>query len=136
VKHNITATAVDDLLIILKVYDKDCPVPKCSKTLLKTPQRYDIVEIQGGSYYHFGLENQLKFFDYHQLIYVSLHLKIGIDCVPITRSGRKQFWPILGIISSVNNSKPFLIVLFFGENRKPGSVSESLTPFETFVRLP
>lgn len=55
VKHNVTARAVDDLLLILK--NENLDLPKCSKTLLKTPctKSYEFQNIPGGIYYHFGL---------------------------------------------------------------------------------
>jgi len=139
VKHNITATAIDELLVVLRDQVPNSKLPKSSKTLLRTPKSYEISKIAGGLYFHFGLENQLKFFGTRNLIQVSsstLLLTVGIDGVNVSLSSKKIFWPILGLVDGVNNSKPFLIGLYFAEKGKPDSVSEFLAPFvEELIKL-
>lgn len=54
VKFQIPHNAVNSLLDILHDYHPN--IPKDARTLLKTPRHYDVKEISGGSYYHFGIE--------------------------------------------------------------------------------
>lgn len=109
-------------------------MPKCSKTLLKTPrsQDYNIVEIGGGHYHHFGLEQQLL--KLGELLTFSTETEsaeiiLNVDGLPISRSSKSQLWPILGM---VNNSqtyrKPFLIGLYYGNSSKPKDSNEFLKP--------
>lgn len=124
VEYNINKSAVNKLLLILNEHqfsqnvDKD--LPKDSRTLLKTP-RYTVVDqVLPGEYYHFGLENGIK-----NLIESNKEVKlneaiilINVDGLPISDSSRSEFWPILGIITSLKGSDPFVIGIYHG-CRKP-----------------
>ena len=58
--HNITHSALDDLLVLLKpVVDNSVNLPKCAKTLLHTPKLVTTSIIKGGKFTYFGIENQL-----------------------------------------------------------------------------
>jgi len=92
VKHNITATAVDDLLQLVLKNFPNSGVPKTSKTLLQTPTVYKIENIDGGNYYHFGLVAKLLYFSslpYFVDDFETVYLNIGIDGLPISRSSKK-----------------------------------------------
>lgn len=130
VKHNITSRAVDDLLSILK--NENLDLPKCSKTLLKTPstKSYEFLKIAGGTYYHFGIVKKLEIFQAHNLIDETdtIRLSIAMDGLPISKSSKKQFWPILGSSNVINNNIPFLIGLFYSEVSKPTCFDQFLNP--------
>lgn len=55
VKHNITGCATDNLLDILSAHFPNCSLPRSYKTLLGTVTNYEILDIGGGKYHHFGL---------------------------------------------------------------------------------
>jgi hypothetical protein len=137
VRHNITSVAIDDILGIMRRNFPNEGLPKSSKTLLHTPNSYEIIDIKGGQYFHFGLRNQLTFFIEQGLTTDNLtfQLKIGIDGVSVCNSNRKQFWPILSSCDSVSQGKPFLIGVYFSKKEKPGSASEFLAPFVAEMRL-
>ena len=50
---NIPHSAMHALLKILRVYHTN--LPKDPSTLLRTDTKYNVVSVDGGSYYHFGL---------------------------------------------------------------------------------
>ncbi|OXA53107.1 hypothetical protein Fcan01_12545 [Folsomia candida] len=146
VKHQINGVAVDDLLQLLAFHTPKINLPKSYKTLMKTPVNYDIDIIDGGEYYHFGLERQLQrlsrgrnFIDKFE----NIEIKIGIDGLPISRSSKKQFWPILASTDSFNNGKPFLVGLYYSAFCKPGNsdqlvgqlVVELKTLYETGIEI-
>ncbi|XP_035703854.1 uncharacterized protein LOC118434429 [Folsomia candida] len=133
VQHNITSTAIDDLLGILSAHVTGSNLPKCAKGLVGTPKNYEISEIQGGSYHHFGLKQKLLFLSKVFTIPRDgvLWIILGIDGLPISKSSKKQFWPILGRCINVANNVPFLIGLYYSDNSKPVDVSEFLQPFVT-----
>lgn len=130
-RNNITAMALDELLYILrKSDDKKSDLPLCSKTLLKTPTSYNILKWGYGEYFHFGISKilcklELSHFKLNQR---SISLIIGIDGIPISRSSKKQFWPILGKIDQKNFPTAFLIGLFYGDS-KPLNCNEYLSAF-------
>lgn len=130
-QHNITGAAVDGLLKILPKYVSNSDLPKSHKTLLKTPLTYNIRQIGGGTYYHFGLETKiLQFYD-HGLAKLEseIPIMVGFDGLPLSKSSKMQFWPIFARSYLLAMDTPFLIGLYFSETSKPLSVNEYLEDF-------
>ena len=130
VKYQISNISLSELLAILKPI---CPIlPKDPRTLLKTFTRYDILEICGGQYYHFGIEAGIKAKIKNCLeILVNDYcfgLQINIDGLPLFKSTSHQFWPILGRLENVPNQEPFIIGLFSGKC-KPADLNSYLQRF-------
>ena len=59
VQHNIDQTTTNNLLEILR-NNTDTAFPKTYRTLLKTPRQTPTIQMEGGEYYHFGLEDAIK----------------------------------------------------------------------------
>ena len=59
---------------------------------------------------------------------ITIKLQCDIDRLPLFRSSRLQFWPILAILNVDYNKSPFLVGIYCGLN-KPKSVFEFLGPF-------
>lgn len=135
-KHNVTHAAINDYLQIMNDYFPESNLPKDARTLLQTPKTLDIHEVSGGRFASFSLRelilDRIKLgldFKSHlpncviktlQKNYdpkTVLTLSLGVDGVPICNSNRKQFWPILGILDQCVLDTPFLIGLFYGENK-------------------
>jgi len=126
--HNITFMAVDELLKLCRFHLPHLQLPNSSKTLLKTPKAYAIANISGGQYFHFGLELQLlHLLSSKRCTSNVLEVMLGIDGLPISKSSKKQFWPILGICK-VLDERPFIIGLYFSLVSKPTSVDQFLQP--------
>ena len=129
-QNKIGTNALNALLIILRQYHS--VLPKDGRTLMKTQTKYNIVSIGGGSYYHFGISKGVL----HELMTSSqnlsdvqtVSLQVNIDGLPLFKSSGSQFWPILGRLISPYTSKPFMIGLFFG-NEKPKDANEFLKDF-------
>jgi len=143
IKHNITHSALKDLLKVISQTFPDANLPKDPRTLLRTPRSISnkVSYIAGGEFFHFGILGHLtrivsyglKDFKLPNILLKKnlpnlLTLKIGIDGVPISRSSKKQFWPILGSLDQGKRSEVFLISLFYGDT-KPKVVEEFLNPF-------
>lgn len=97
-------------------------LPKCSKTLLKTPkEKIETISMSnGGEYWHFGLRNifdTLSSCGYN--LPAEIKLNINIDGIPI-ECGGGQFWPILCSIEDSSFS-PMAIGIYHGK-KKPGGV--------------
>lgn len=129
VKHNITGVAVDDLLSILSLNFQNLCLPKTHISLLQTPRSSDfnIISIPGGIYYHFGLKKYLVTQKYNNIQSDEIVLMLGIDGVPVYKSSKKQFWPILGKLDKLINCTPFLIALYLGDT-KPLDLEKYLNP--------
>ena len=89
---------------------------------------YEMKEITGGKYYHFGIakgvSEKLRTENLSMDVQL-LHLQINIDGLPLHKSSKTQFWPVLGRIIELEDSTPFIIGLFSGE-QKPGHIEEYL----------
>jgi hypothetical protein len=110
-------------------------LPKDPRTLLETTTSYEIQNIAGGSYYHFGLVQGIKTSS-SELLGIenggTVHIQINIDGLPLYKSSKTQFWPILGRISMPFTADPFIIGLFCGEN-KPDNVDLFMADLLTLI---
>lgn len=129
IEHNITQTATSALLkIIHSCYDHT--IPTDDRTLLKTnisnSTAISLKNISPGKYYHFGITNGIKnhYVDDDQS---ELKLVIGIDGLPLTKSSKSTFWPILCYIRPHHNVV-FPIGIYWG-NEKPGDSNDFLNDF-------
>ncbi|XP_076313124.1 uncharacterized protein LOC143226245 [Tachypleus tridentatus] len=127
-KHKITHRAPGDLLHILcKKYPS---LPKDPRTLLKTSTSITVKPIAGGLYHHFGISKGINQMLYPESIpgVKKLLLQINIDGLPLFKSSKLQFWPILGMLDHKGLKQPFLIGLFAG-NSKPQNLDEYMKDF-------
>ena len=129
----ISHSALQSLLSVLRVHHPT--LPKDPRTLLKTTTTYNVVGIDGGSYYHFGLASSLlhlvKNIPNAEPCYVnSVLVQFNIDGLPLFKSTNTQFWPILCRVIDPFESKPFIVGMFSG-NQKPCNVHEYLQEFRT-----
>ncbi|KYN17972.1 hypothetical protein ALC57_09733, partial [Trachymyrmex cornetzi] len=127
--HRISHVALSHLLSGLRAaLPTFSNLPKCAKTLLRTPRSSVITEIFPGQYCHFSIEYSILQFLSRSKNTVSspIQIQIGIDGLPISRSSSNQLWPILGRI--MPNGKVFLIGCYFGKT-KPADVNKFLQQF-------
>lgn len=141
-RHNTTRVALNELLMVLNSFVPGVSLPSDSRTLLKTPRSVQLTSIGGGQIYHFGIRKHLENCVKTGLCSVRLpdleHLKglqnlititVGIDGLPISRSSRKQFWPILGYVDQAKEQKVFVISMYYGNEVKPNNLAEFLKFF-------
>lgn len=129
IRNNITHMALDDLLKNLSKHPQFKELPIDSRTLLKTPTKTIIKEIKGGSYYHFGIFDQIEHLIKSGTSLPSiLMLMVGIDGLPITKNPPSQLWPILGYFSNISDSSVFIIGSYYGKP-KPEDSNEFLSDF-------
>lgn len=107
-------------------YKKDIlqKLPNDPRTLLSTPQKIEsIVPMDGGSYWHLGIKYCLE--SYFKSLDISISLNINIDGIPIYKSSKIQFWPILFTIHEIKNFTPMVVGIYCGDS-KPGSIQTYL----------
>ncbi|XP_026827842.1 uncharacterized protein LOC113562460 [Ooceraea biroi] len=130
ITHHISHAALSHLLSGLrKAHPIFQNLPKCVKTLLRTPRSSVITDILPGQYYHCGTQyGILQFLSQSKNNKVSspIQIQIGIDGLPISQSNSNQLWPILGRI--IPYQKVFLIGCDFGK-AKPANANEFLQSF-------
>lgn len=132
-RFNIPHSASNALLKGLKLLKKQNgtfdKLPLDTRTLLRTPRSVLLDDVAGGRYWHFGLEEglhqQLSKLP-HNSIPKDISILVNIDGLPLTKSSRSTFWPILGLISG--EESPFPIGVFHGTG-KPECVNSFLEEF-------
>lgn len=131
IKHNISNVATSDLLKILnKSYDSTLPID--AQTLLKTDvsnfNNIPLRDVIPGKYFHFGIANGVK---NHYIENAGstnvIKLFVGIDGLPLTKSTKSTFWPILCYIRPHSNIV-FPIGLYWGYD-KPSDSNDFLRDF-------
>lgn len=118
-KFNISHEATTSLLQILKNVTNVSELhnlPSNSRTLLHTPKDVPLRDVPPGKYFHYGLKNaivdQLMTLDINQ-ISRNIEINVNIDGLPLTKSSKSQFYPILGQIYPTID-KPFIIGVYHG----------------------
>ncbi|KAJ8034244.1 hypothetical protein HOLleu_21001 [Holothuria leucospilota] len=111
-------------------------LPRDPRTLLHTNTSYNIVDICGGQYYHFGIKSCIvsKLEMYHNDVanLQEISLQVNIDGLPLFKSSCGQIWPILCFIEGLSQRDPFAVGIFYG-TKKPTDASEYLSFFSEEV---
>lgn len=92
-------------------------LPKSYKTLLRTPKHLDVYVLSDGSkLWYKGIVRNLDAMLLHEYLgkYNNITIDINMDELPVTKSTRLKFWPVLGRLVHTDND-PFLIGLYVGE---------------------
>ena len=127
VKYQINHNALNNLLQILQDYHPDLPID--SRTLLKTRRVNEIRKNDDEEFCYFGIKPYLEKLDLKEICPEGkILLRVNIDGLPLCRSTRAQFWPILGIIVSKVKLSPFIIACHYG-NSKPADLDNFLVDF-------
>uniref|UniRef100_A0A182S9J6 Uncharacterized protein n=1 Tax=Anopheles maculatus TaxID=74869 RepID=A0A182S9J6_9DIPT len=123
-----THQALNSLLAILRA-ETNHKLPKDARTLLRTNRtENEIVPITGGEFWYPGIRSVLNnHFRNIQPRMNSFSLNFSVDGLPLHKSTRKQFWPILMSIQEMPEVPVLMVGNFFGES-KPHSTEEYLRP--------
>lgn len=97
IKHNITRNALCDLLKILISFGLTW-LPSDARTLLHTPQRTSLINISNGQSWYNGIEKNLRRIFENLDRNMKLSLNFNVDGLPLFKSAKKEFWPILANI--------------------------------------
>lgn len=133
-KFQINHNALNSLLILLKsslsLLDKI--LPKDSRTLLETPRTVQIENIEPNKmFWYNGLERSLlsSIKENSDGLIKSEYLELifNMDGLPIAKSSKYEFWPILALIQNTSQSHPVVVAIYYGQG-KP-NIKTFLTKF-------
>ena len=131
IQSEVSHRNVNTLLTILRKHGSN-NLPVDVRTLLRTPRNpsSQIIAINGGKYVHFGLMIGLrrsirKYFNY---IPDLLEININCDGLPLFKSSRGQFWPILVSITMDFCTEPFVVGIHHSD-KKPDVANIFLNQF-------
>lgn len=92
--YRVAKQALDGLLGILNSNGIKS-VPKNHRTLLNTPVNLEIIDIAGGKLWYNGLEKSLKNIFSTINCEWTISLNVNVDGLPLYKSSKISFWPIL-----------------------------------------
>lgn len=128
----ITKSAVTALLCILNSVLVLRFLPRTYRTLLKTPRKVNLEIMNPGKYFHLGLpEGLAESLELDQINPSTIRevgIFVNVDGVPVSKSSRSDFWPILGRICSPFSGRPFEIGVYHGVG-KPDNFNSFLKRF-------
>ncbi|KAM7286796.1 uncharacterized protein ISCGN_003897 [Ixodes scapularis] len=108
---------VTKLLKILHSHSCFSDLPTCARALLSTPRVTDNVRpMDSGHYCHLGLSEGLRAaLQPVRNIPDPIILHVNVDGLPLTKSTRDQFWPILCQAANCAGSDPFPVGVYHGQ---------------------
>lgn len=125
--HNITLSALDELLSILKVFHPD--IPLTGRSILHTPRTTRSIELHNGKFTYFGICNHLNRLLEKESVSKVIYLDFNFDGLPLFKSNSIGSWPILcRSLSFTSLHKPFIVGLFTGKG-KPEPIQLYLQEF-------
>lgn len=130
VKFNISHSALRDLF---KGINKRLPgiLPADPRTFLETCQTVIMTKVGSGDYWHHGFEACLReALTPMQNLPKIISVNINVDGLPIYKSSKIEFWPIVFNIYELPQVKPMIIGIYCGSG-KPSSLTAFLQPFVT-----
>ena len=130
ITHNISHSALNDLLNILRPLSENLPVD--ARTLLQTARTVNLKPVTPGQYFHFGLNNCIKNIldrlDTKSISIINnLAVQINVDGLPLCKSSSSQVYPILANIVGFQELVE-MIGIYHG-NEKPQNANEFLNDF-------
>lgn len=120
---NQTHKALNELLDVLRRHGHR--LPKDARTLLETPQGVPVQNKCSGQYIYYGIERYVLEHFSKETLPGNVELCFNVDGVPLFKSSKMCFWPILG---QIQNFQPFIVALYHGSS-KPDSVEDFLQDF-------
>ena len=112
---NVTQSAVDRLLKVMRSHHCFGFLPKTYRTLIKTPRRLELREMEPGQYFHAGfragLIGALEAANVDVNPFSAAQVFINIDSASLSDSSPSDMWFLLGRMFNVD-SQPFKIGLY------------------------
>ena len=125
---SVSLTALIAILSILRVFHPE--FQRDAQTILKTQGEIKTKKMEGWGILPLWPSHRIDVKTYLKLpaSLTAVKLQFSIDGLPLFRSSRTQFWPILATINADYSRSPFLVGLL-SDFTKPKSVFEFLGPF-------
>ncbi|CAN7951930.1 unnamed protein product, partial [Ixodes pacificus] len=110
--------ALTELLKILQTHSCFASIPGSARSLLKTPRKACVEKMGAGKYCHFGLKEGLEdTLKRARSVPDVITINVNIDGLPLTKSTRDQFWPVLCHVTNCGKCDPFPIGVYYGKSK-------------------
>lgn len=125
--HNIKQNALKDLIAIINDRLPNV-LPKDPRTLLQTAKTVSLKPIGEGQYWHHGLRECIENIFANTNESTTISININLDGLPVYKSSKEEFWPILFNIHGMTHIKPMVIGIYSGKG-KPTDLNAFLHDF-------
>lgn len=135
VTNNISQIATSELLKLLQAHKCFENFPLDSRALLKTVRSFKYRTVKPGKYVHLGFDIGLQtVIQKLNFIPDEIGVLINIDGIPVSKSSKSEFWPILCCLESGDAAKkPFCVGVYHGGG-KPEDQNDFLKDFVAEVK--
>lgn len=123
INSKISHKALNVLLNILRKFGVG-NLPKDARTLLDTPREVKIVSMgpnRKGEFWYNGISKCLNEIvsSIPELMdnSTNIRLNFNMDGLPIYKSSRFEFWPILATIENYSHVPPMIVAIYFGQGK-------------------
>lgn len=96
-EYNVPKRAVNGLLSILISYGAQS-LPRDYRTLLSTPTYVEIISVAGGHLWYNGMKKSMEILFHNLDKNLNISLTFNIDGLPLYKSSKQNFYPILASI--------------------------------------
>ncbi|XP_031625627.1 uncharacterized protein LOC116342258 [Contarinia nasturtii] len=117
-QHRITQAAINDLLSIL-ILAGFTFLPQDSRTLMQTPNIVKIYALSAGKMWYHGIRKSLQSIFSNLNCELTLRIDFNFDGMPLFKSSKVQFWPILASIREFPKVLPMIVGIWCGEGKPP-----------------
>ena len=94
-------------------------LPTDTRALLNTPRFTKITPCGTGEYFNYGLQKSLEEILHDNTLGQDIEINVGVDGVPINKTGTVYLWPIIGKVTKNGSLTPFLIGSYHGDDSHP-----------------
>ncbi|XP_072755714.1 uncharacterized protein [Anoplolepis gracilipes] len=111
----LSMTKLDALLRLHPVFPE---VPLSYKTLSTTQNHLDVVELENNTQmWYKSIRANLDSMNFREYLqkFNKITIDINVDGLPLSKSSKQKFWPILGKLIGCKN-EPFIIAIHYGNN--------------------
>lgn len=126
IKHSALKSVIG--IINLRFEKGSNILPEDPRTFLQTPRTVKTIALSDGEYWHNGFENCLKDVFVNISEHVEISVNINMDGLPLFKSSKTEFWPILFNITEMPEVPPMAIGIFCGKT-KCNNLDSFLLPF-------
>lgn len=118
--NNATQQTIEQIMNLIR--PKYPFLPLSARTLLGTPKKREIIQLDTGKMVYFGVEAALVRKLQFETNSVSqevtnISIDLNIDGLPLFKSSKTEFWPILAKSTSLNDKSPFAVAIFCGTGK-------------------
>lgn len=119
IKNNITHKALSELLTWFSTKPDITALPIDARTLLGTPRNVQVQRQGNGEFFYGGMKEKFTLLCSQHKHIKELMLDFNIDGLPLHKSTKLSFWPILCLVNGFEKEYIFPVAVYCGQSKPP-----------------